>query len=83
MISSNSFKYRLILHTIYLQCQFALLIHCLKANFTFFIEAAFSSKTFSGKTSSPVKNSYLLTLPDDEAEILTVCPFNHIELCFA
>ena len=38
-----------------------------------FILAAFSGKYFSGKTSLPVKNSYLLTLPDDKAEILTVC----------
>ena len=29
-----------------------------------FIIAAFSSKSFSGQTSLPVKNSYLLTFPD-------------------
>ena len=38
-----------------------------------------SSKYFSGKT-SPVKNSYLLTFFDDEAEILGVCYVNHTEL---
>ena len=37
-----------------------------------FIVAAFSSKSFSGKTSLPVKNSYLRTFPDYKAEILTV-----------
>ena len=30
-----------------------------------FIVEAFSSSSFSGKTSSPVKNSYLSTLPDN------------------
>ena len=38
-----------------------------------FIVAAFSNKSCSGKTSFPVKNSYLLTFPDDKAEILAVC----------
>ena len=38
-----------------------------------FIAAAFSSKSFSGKTSLVVKNSYLLTFPNDKAEILAVC----------
>ena len=33
-----------------------------------FIVAAFSSKFFSSKTYLPVKNSYLLTFPDDKAE---------------
>ena len=33
-----------------------------------FFEAAFPSKSFSGKTSLPVKNSYLKTFSDDEAE---------------
>ena len=37
-----------------------------------FVVAAFSSKSCSGKTSLPVKNSYLLTFPDDKAEILAV-----------
>ena len=46
-----------------------------------FIVAAFSSKSFSGKTSLPVENSYLLTFPDDKAAILAVC-LNHIELGF-
>ena len=31
---------------------------------------AFSSKSFSDKTSLPVRNSYLLTFPDDIAENL-------------
>ena len=38
-----------------------------------FIIAAFASKSFSGETFLPVKNSYLLTFPDDKAEILAVC----------
>ena len=29
--------------------------------------------TFSGKTSLPVKTSYLLIFPDEKAEILAVC----------
>ena len=37
------------------------------------IVAAFSSKSFSNKTSLPVQKSYLLTFPDDKKEILTVC----------
>ena len=48
-----------------------------------FNKAAFSSKSFSGKTSLSVKNSYLLTFLDDKAEILAVCHLNCIELCFA
>ena len=36
--------------------------------------AAFSSKSFSGKTSLPVRNSYLLTFPNDKAKVLTVLP---------
>ena len=35
--------------------------------------AAFSSKSFSRKTSPAVKNSYLLTFPDDKEETLAVC----------
>ena len=38
-----------------------------------FIAAAFFSKSFYGKISFPVKNSYLLTFPDDKTEILDVC----------
>ena len=37
------------------------------------IVVAFSGKSFSGKIYLPVKNSYLLTFPDDKAEILAVC----------
>ena len=37
------------------------------------IVAALSSKSFSGKTSLPFKNTYLLIFPDDKAEILAVC----------
>ena len=33
-----------------------------------FVVAAFSSKSCSGKASFRVKNSYLLTCPDDKAE---------------
>ena len=36
------------------------------------IVATFSSQSFSGKTSLPVKNLYLLTFPDGNAEILAV-----------
>ena len=36
------------------------------------VAAAFSNKSFSGKKSVLVKNSYLLTFPDDKAEILVV-----------
>ena len=35
-----------------------------------FIVAAFTNKSFSGNTSLPVKNSYLLTFPDDKTEML-------------
>ena len=38
-----------------------------------FIVAAFPKKTCSGETSLLGKNSYLLTYPDDKAEILAVC----------
>ena len=41
----------------------------------FFIVAAFSNISFPGKTSLLVKNLYLLTIPDDKAEILAVCLF--------
>ena len=37
------------------------------------IVVAFPKKTFSGKRSLLVKISYLLTYPDDKAEILAVC----------
>ena len=35
--------------------------------------AYFFKKSFLGKTSLPVKNSYLLIFPYDKAEILAVC----------
>ena len=38
-----------------------------------YVVAALSSMSFTDKTSLPVKNSYLLTFPDDKAEILAVC----------
>ena len=38
-----------------------------------FTVAAFYCKSFSGKTSFPVKNSYVLTFIDDKAQILAVC----------
>ena len=38
-----------------------------------FIVATFSSNSFSGKTSLPVKNSYLLTFPDEKAKFLAAC----------
>ena len=37
-----------------------------------FIVASLSSKSFSGKIYLPVKNSYLLTFPNNKAEILAV-----------
>ena len=37
---------------------------------TFMIVSAFPNGPFSGKTSPPVKNSYLAIFPDDEAKIL-------------
>ena len=48
------------------------------------IAAAFSNNSFFGRTSLPVKKSYLLTFPDDKGEILAVCPhLNHTEFSFA
>ena len=37
------------------------------------IVAAFPNSPSSGKTSSSVKNSYLLTFPDNKGKILVVC----------
>ena len=66
-------KIYLILDTVFLQCQFTFSTHYLTTNIqTFFIAATFSSKPFCVKTSLPVKNSYLLTFTDDNAEILAV-----------
>ena len=48
-----------------------------------FKTAAFSSDSFSGKTSLFVKNSYFLIFLDDKAEVLAVCHLNCIELGFA
>ena len=39
----------------------------------FFIVAAVTNKSFSGKPSSQVINSYIGIFPDDKAEILAVC----------
>ena len=38
-----------------------------------FINVVFSDNSFSGKTSFPVKKSYLLTFPGDKSGILIVC----------
>ena len=49
------------------------------------IVAAFSSNSISGKTSLPVKNSYLWACPDDKAEILILLSFvliNFVIDCF-
>ena len=46
------------------------------------IVAPFSNKSFSGKTSLPVKNSYLLTF-SDKAEILAVSLLSHFDFSFA
>ena len=48
-----------------------------------FNAATFCSKSFPRKTSFPFKKLYLLTFPDDKAEILAVYLSNYIELCFA
>ena len=37
------------------------------------IIAAFCNILFSGKISPPIKNSYLLTFPDDKAKALALC----------
>ena len=42
-------------------------------NSNLFIVGAFSNTSFSSKTYSPVKDSYLPTFPDDKAQILNVC----------
>ena len=52
-------------------CAFNSLPKCEYSNF--FIVPTFSSKSFYGKTSLLIKNSYLLTFPYDKAEILEVC----------
>ena len=38
-----------------------------------FLLAAFSIKSFSGKASLAVGNSYVLTFPDDKAKFLAFC----------
>lgn len=43
----------------------------------FLVVAAFSNCPFSGKTSSVVKNPYLPTFHDDNAEILAACLTKH------
>ena len=48
-----------------------------------FKKAAFSSDSFSGKTSLSFKNSYHPTFLYDKAEVLAVCHLNCIELGFA
>ena len=37
------------------------------------IVAAFFNNPFSGKTSLPVKNSYLPAFPDDKPKVLAIC----------
>ena len=46
-----------------------------KGKYSFFVvvAAALYRNSYPGKTSLLVKNSYLLTFPDDKAEILAVC----------
>ena len=48
----------------------------------YFIEAASSSKSFSGETSLLVKSSYLLTFLNNKAESLAVSLSKSIELSF-
>ena len=38
-----------------------------------FIAVVFSNKSFSSKTSFPIKNSYLLIFPYNEVKILPFC----------
>ena len=40
---------------------------------TFSTTAAFSTKYFSDELSLPIKNRYLLTFPDNQAEIIQIC----------
>ena len=47
------------------------------------IVAAFSNKSFTGKTSSLAENSCLPSFPDDKAKSSQFFCLNHIELCFA
>ena len=48
------------------------------------IVAAFSNISFFGKLSSPVKNLYLPTFPDDKAILIKLLVYlNYNELCFA
>ena len=58
-------------------CVFDFLLHGEYSKF--FIVATFSSKSFSSKTPSLVKNSSLLIFPDDKAEIYQ----SYVELCYA
>ena len=46
---------------------------CLDEYSNLLIVATFSNESISGKTSSPVKNLYLLTFANDKAEILAAC----------
>ena len=48
----------------------------------FFIVPTFSNKSFSGRTSLPVKSWYLLSFPDYKPEILAVCLSKKIILSF-
>ena len=58
----------------FLQCQFAFPTYYLMVNIQiFWLWQLFLTNLVSGKTSSLVKNLYILTLPDDEAETLAVC----------
>ena len=55
-----------------------------KAEYSFFfIVAAFSKKSFSGKTYLPDKNSYLSKCLVDKAKILAFVCLNLIETCFS
>ena len=47
------------------------------------IVVAFPNSPFSGKTSSLVKTSCLLTFPDDKSKNFSNFGLNKIELCFA
>ena len=48
------------------------------------LKQLFLASLFSGKTSLAVRNSYLLTFPDDKADNLAVCPSKSLEgqMCF-
>ena len=69
-------------HFVFLQCQFAFSNWLPNNEYSnLLVIAAFSNKSFSGKTSLPVKNSYLMNFPDDKAEVLVVFLYKLFSIC--